>query len=220
MASKEALIQDLSDAIYEMEDDGIIDIAEAYLAAGYDPYDAVSQGLVDGMNRAGEAFAAEEYFVTDLLFASDAMYAAMDVLKPALMAQQETRTLGTMVIGNVKGDTHDIGKNLVITMLEVAGFHMVDLGKDVDVETFITAAEENEADIIGISTLMTTTMPNMRAVLDELRARGLRDKYKVMVGGGPVNERFAEEIGADAYSEDAMEAVVVAKRLLGLDDEA
>lgn len=217
MKEKELYLQDLSDTIYEMDEDEIVDIAKAYIEAGYDAHDAVNLGLVDGMNRVGEAYEEEEYFVTDLLFASDAMYAALDYLQPYLTEDAAAEKAGVCVIGNVEGDTHDIGKNLVKTMLEASGFEMHDLGKDVPVDTFISKAEEVNADIICISTLMTTTMPKMREVLETLEEKELRQTYKVMIGGGPVNQAFADEIGADGYSENATEAVRLAEKLMKIE---
>lgn len=217
--SKEELLKKLSDYVYEMEDLDIPEVAKEYLDAGHSAHDGVHQGLIKGMERAGDSFADEEYFVSDLLFASDAMYAALEIFEPALTGDQATEKLGTCIIGNVEGDTHDIGKNLVKTMLDAAGFNMIDLGKDVPVQEFIDQAETHQADVICISTLMTTTMPVMREVLEELSAQGVRDKYKVAIGGGPVTEKFAEEIGADGYSENASEAVNLIKRLLAIPNE-
>lgn len=217
MKDKNVYLQELSDTIYEMDEEAIVDIAKSYIEAGYDAHDAVNFGLVDGMNRVGESYEEEEYFVTDLLFASDAMYAALDYLRPYLTEDAAAEKSGICVIGNVEGDTHDIGKNLVKTMLEASGFEIHDLGKDVPVNTFIDKAEEVNADIICISTLMTTTMPKMREVLETLEERNIRETYKVMIGGGPVNQTFADEIGADGYSENATEAVRLAEKLMKIE---
>lgn len=216
MVDKETLLQEISDAIYEMEEDEIVDICERYIEAGYEAQDAVNDGLIPGMNHVGQAFEEEEYFVTDMLFASDTLYAALDYFEPYLTAGASKEYVGKCVIGNVQGDTHDIGKNLVKTMMETAGYEMIDLGKDVPAATFIERAESEQVDIICISTLMTTTMPNMEAVVEQLEEANLRDKYKVMVGGGPVNQQFADTIGADGYSNNATEAVLLANQLLGV----
>ncbi len=155
----------------------------------------------------------EEYFISDLLICSDAMYNGIDVLKEKIESYGENN-LATAVIGVVEGDTHDIGKNLVKLMLEVNGFKMIDLGKDVPAEKFVDEAIKNKAQFIMMSTLMTTTMANMKKVIDILNERNIRDQFIVMVGGGPVSESFAKDIGADAYSENANEAVKVAKSLI------
>lgn len=215
MTEKNVYFKQLSDAVYEMEEDEVVDIAKAYIEEGYDPQEAINHGLIDGMNRCGEAFNEEEYFVTDLLFAADTMYAALDFLNPYIKENSENKKIGKCVIGNVQGDTHDIGKNLVKTMMEVGGFEMIDLGRDVPVNQFVERAEEEEADLICISALMTTVMPNIQAIIDELNARGIRDKYKVMIGGGPVNQKFADEVGADGYSDNATSAVILGKELMG-----
>lgn len=170
-------------------------------------------GLVDGMNRAGVLFDEEEYFVTDMLLCSDAMYAGLEVLRPHLPAESEIEKKPKVVIGVVEGDTHDIGKNLVKIMLDTAGFEIYDLGRDVAPDIFVDKAEEVKASFICMSTLMTTTMDGMRLVIEKLKERGLRDKIKVMVGGSPVSQKFADEIGADGYSPNAVEAAKLAKRL-------
>lgn len=211
---KESYLKALSDHVYEMTEDEIIPVVEGYLAAGYPALDAINDGLVAGMDRAGEAFDNEEYFVTDLLFAADTLYIAIDLLRPHLDQDGASQNLGKVVIGDVQGDTHDIGKNLVKMMLEVAGFEMIDLGKDVPNELFVETAIKTEADIICLSSLMSTTMDSMRQVIQLLEERGVRSRFKVMVGGGPVTDQFAKEIGADGYSANATEAVTLAKRLI------
>lgn len=166
------------------------------------------------MNEAGKLFEEEEYYISDILICSDAMNNGIDVLKEKIDSTEEDN-IATAVIGVVEGDTHDIGKNLVKLMLETSGFKMIDLGKDVPVQKFVDEAVGNNADFIMMSTLMTTTMANMKKVIDLLNERGIRDQFKVMIGGGPVSESFAKDIGADAYSENATEAVKVAKSLIG-----
>ena len=216
--SKEEIIQDLSDYVFDMEDEDIVAIAEEYVAAGYDVQDAIMDGLVDGMARAGELFAEEEYYVTDILMCADALNNAMDIFKPLLLERKEENkeVKRKIVLGTVEGDTHDIGKNLVKIMFEVGGFEVIDLGRDVPLEMFVDAAVEEKADIIGMSSLMTTTMTGMKTVIEMLEQRQIRDQYKVMIGGGAVSQFYADEIGADAFTKDAIIAVERAKELLGL----
>lgn len=211
---KEEYLKALSDHVYEMTENEILPVVEAYIAEGYPALDAINEGLVPGMERAGVSFDEEEYFVTDLLFAADTLYAALDVLKPHLDQDKSNQSLGKIVIGDVQGDTHDIGKNLVKMMLEVAGFEMIDLGKDVPNELFVETAIKEEAKIICMSSLMSTTMEGMRQVIQILEDRGIRSDFKIMVGGGPVTDQFAREIGADGYSANATEAVTLAKQLI------
>ncbi|OFJ70666.1 cobalamin-binding protein [Anaerococcus sp. HMSC065G05] len=213
MASKEEYLEKMAKMVVEMEDEEIGDLCREYLNEGYDPEDAIFNGLIKGMNEVGRLFEEEEYFISDLLICSDAMYNGIDVLKENIESYGENN-LATAVIGVVEGDTHDIGKNLVKLMLEVNGFNMIDLGKDVPAEKFVDEAIKNKAQFIMMSTLMTTTMANMKKVIDILNERNIRDQFIVMVGGGPVSESFAKDIGADAYSENANEAVKVAKSLI------
>ncbi|MDU2649068.1 corrinoid protein [Anaerococcus vaginalis] len=213
MASKEEYLEKMAKMVVEMEDEEIGDLCREYLNEGYDPEDAIFNGLIKGMNEVGKLFEEEEYFISDLLICSDAMYNGIDVLKEKIESYGENN-LATAVIGVVEGDTHDIGKNLVKLMLEVNGFKMIDLGKDVPAEKFVDEAIKNKAQFIMMSTLMTTTMANMKKVIDILNERNIRDQFIVMVGGGPVSESFAKDIGADAYSENANEAVKVAKSLI------
>lgn len=217
MANKEELLQKMSDMVFEMEDEDIAEVCEEYIEEGHDALDGIMDGLVDGMNRASKMFDEEEYFVTDLLLCSDAMYAGLDVLRPHLPEDADMGTHKKAVIGVVEGDTHDIGKNLVKIMLETAGFEMYDLGRDVPLDSFIEKAKEVDADMICMSTLMTTTMPGMRTVIEKLEEQGIRDQFKVMVGGSPISQKYANDIGADGYSRNAVEAVEVAKRLCGME---
>ena len=212
---KNEYLKILSDYVFEYEDEKIAEVAQNYLNDGYPPLDAIMDGLVDGMKRAGEMFQQEEYFVTDILLCSDAMENALAVLRPHLL-QTENQLNRKIVLGVIEGDTHDIGKNLVKTMLQTEGFEVIDLGRDVPVDDFVATAVKEEADIIGMSTLMTTTMPNMQRVIKKLEEQNVRDKFKVMVGGGPISQSFADKIHADGYSSDAVEAVKLAKKLLGV----
>ena len=217
MATKEELLQKMSDMVFEMEDEEIADVCEEYIESGYEALDGILHGLVDGMNRASEMYDQEEYFVTDLLLCSDAMYAGLDVLRPHLPEDASVGEAKKAVIGVVEGDTHDIGKNLVKIMMETAGFEMFDLGRDVPLDSFVEKAKEVDADLIMMSTLMTTTMPGMKEVINKLKEQGIRDSIKVMVGGSPISQKYAEDIGADGYSRNAVEAVEVAKRLCGVE---
>ena len=213
---KKELLEKLSECVVEMEDEEIVDVAREYAELGYSANDGIMEGLVDGMNKAGELYEEEEYYIAELLLCSDAMYAGINVLKEYLDEDDKDDIKKKIVIGVIEGDTHDIGKNLVKIMLETAGFEMIDLGRDVSIDRFVDTAKEENAEIICLSSLMTSTMGGMRRVVERLEEEGLRDKIKVMVGGGPVTEEFAEEIGADAYSKTAIEAVRVAKELVNM----
>lgn len=212
--SKEELLAKLSECVVEMEEDEVAEVAQEYIDAGYPAFDGIMDGLVDGMNKASDLYDAEEYFVTDVLLCSDAMYAGLDVLKPHLPAEEDGTEKPRAVIGVVEGDTHDIGKNLVKIMLDTAGFEMYDLGRDVPLDAFVEKAKEVDAQFVCMSTLMTTTMDGMRVVIEKLKEAGIRDKVKVMVGGSPISQKFADEIGADGYSVNAVEAVKLAKSLM------
>ena len=213
MASKEELLAKLSECVVEMEDEEVVDVAKEYIEAGYPAFDGIMEGLVDGMNKASELYDAEEYFVTDVLLCSDAMYAGLDVLRPHL-ENTDDQAKKKAVIGVVEGDTHDIGKNLVAMMIESAGFEVIDLGVDVPVEKFIEAVRENpDVKVVGVSALLTTTMPAMKETVEALNKEDFRKDIKIMVGGAPITPEFAEEIGADAYTADAASAAQVAKSL-------
>ena len=180
------------------------------LEEGLDPKAILNEGLLSGMMIIGEKFKKNEVFVPEVLVAARAMNAGLTILEPKLI-EVGNEPVGKVVIGTVKGDLHDIGKNLVAMMLKGAGFEVYDIGVDADTEKFITEAENVGADVICMSALLTTTMPTMKVVIDALKEKGLRDKYIVMVGGAPVNEAFAEQIGADYYTPDAATAAEVAK---------
>ncbi len=213
--SKEELLAKLSECVLEMEEEEAAEAAKEYIEAGYPAFDGIMDGLVDGMNKASELFDAEEYFVTDVLLCSDAMYAGLEILRPYLEDTNDVEKKKA-VIGVVEGDTHDIGKNLVKIMMETAGFEMYDLGRDVPLQAFIDKAKEVNADLICMSTLMTTTMSGMKTVIDMLKEQELRSNFKIMVGGSPISKKYADDIGADGYSVNAVEAVKVAKALVGL----
>lgn len=211
--SKEDLVRKLSDCVVEMKEQEIIEVSKAYVEEKYPAYEGIMDGLVDGMNRVSSLYDEEEYFVTDVLLCSDAMYAGLDVLKPHLKSESSGNK-PKVVIGVVEGDTHDIGKNLVKIMLETAGFEMYDLGRDVPLDRFVNKAKEVQASLICMSTLMTTTMPGMPEVIHKLESENMRGQVKVMVGGSPISKKYADQIGADGYSANAVEAVRVAKKLL------
>lgn len=211
--SKEELLEKLSECVVEMEDEEVVDVANEYVESGYPALDGIMEGLVDGMNKASDLYDEEEYFVTDLLLCSDAMYSGIDILKPHLPVEENKGEKLKIVIGVVEGDTHDIGKNLVKIMLDTAGFEMYDLGRDVPLDNFVDKAIEVGASLICMSTLMTTTMDGMRIVIEKLKEKGIRDNVKVMVGGSPISQKYANEIGADGYSANAVGAVKLAKRL-------
>ncbi len=214
--SKEELLEKLSECVVEMEDEEVVDAANEYVEAGYPALDGIMEGLVDGMNKASDLYDEEEYFVTDLLLCSDAMYSGIDILKPHLPVEENKGKKIKIVIGVVEGDTHDIGKNLVKIMLDTAGFEMYDLGRDVPLDNFVDKAIEVGASLICMSTLMTTTMDGMRIVIEKLKERGIRNNIKVMIGGSPISQKYANEIGADGYSANAVGAVKLAKKLAGI----
>lgn len=187
------------------------------LALSMDPKDLIFRGLIPGMDVVGEKFRRNEYYVPQVLLSARAMYAGLDLLKPLITAgATENQSLGVVVIGTAQGDLHDIGKNLVAMMLEGAGFKVHNLGRDVAPEVFVKAVAEHSAQIVGISALMTTTMPAMKRTIDALETAGFRERVKVMIGGAPVSQAFCEEIGADGYARDSTMAVVRAKELLGV----
>jgi corrinoid protein of di/trimethylamine methyltransferase len=209
---EESLHRRLSDAVVNMEGNETVVLSKEVVSHNFDAYGAIDRGLASGMERAGVLFENEEYFIPELLMCSDAMYAGLDVLRPHLPKGDSADRI-KMIIGVVQGDTHDIGKNLVKIMLESGGFDIIDLGRDIPPEVFVEKAIEHDADMIGLSTLMTTTMKGMSRVIEILKERGVRDRYKVMVGGGPISQSFADKIGADGYAHNAAEAVRLAREL-------
>lgn len=213
---KADLLSKISDGVLEMEEELVVETCGAYIEAGYPAFDGIMQGLVDGMNKASQLYDEEEYFVTDVLLCSDAMYRGLEILRPHLPDEEVNRAKPKGVIGVVEGDTHDIGKNLVKIMLETAGFEMHDLGRDVPLNQFVDKAKDVKADLIVMSTLMTTTMGGMETVVQMLKEAGIRDELKVIVGGGPISKKFSDLIGADGYSDNAVEAVKLSKSLLNI----
>lgn len=204
----------LAQAVVDMEEDKAVKWAEEIVAHKYDAYEAIEKGLAQGMEEAGRLFEAGEYFIPELLMCSDAMYAGLEVLTPHIKTEVQVEK-HKVVIGVIQGDTHDIGKNLVKTMLETSGFEVFDLGRDVPPEEFVRKAQERAADLIAISTLMTTTRDGMAQVIRILNEQRIRENFKVIVGGGPISKSFAEKIGADGYAVNAAEAVKLAKSLVG-----
>jgi corrinoid protein of di/trimethylamine methyltransferase len=193
------------------------DLAREALATGVAPLDAIERGFVPGLTQVGEAFSAGDMFLPDMMLAARAMKAAVDILEPALKASGGQRQIaGRVVIGTIKGDIHEIGKNMVAMMLASAGFEIHDLGVDVPAERFAEKAAEVHADIVGVSALLTTTMAGQRTVVEALEAAGLRPKVKIIVGGAPATQGWADEIGADGYCEDGVASVALAQRLLGI----
>lgn len=207
--SDENLVRQMHDDLYDGLSDEIVEGIEILLKRGWEPYDALTKALVEGMRIVGIDFRDGILFVPEVLLAANAMKAGMAILRPLLAATGAPR-VGTIVIGTVKGDIHDIGKNLCGMMLEGAGFDVIDIGVNVDAETYLRSLEEYNADILGMSALLTTTMGYMKVVIDELKQIGLRSNYGVIVGGAPLNQDFATEIGADAYCRDATMAVETA----------
>jgi len=213
LRSSEEVFEDLRKAVVSYDRDLATKVAEEVLSSGIDPLKAIEDGLAKGINEIGCKF-GRELFLTELMMAADAMKAGMTVLERGMKTDEKGRTAGTIVIGTVKGDIHDIGKNLVSTMLTVNGFKVIDLGVDVPSETFIRKAEEVSADIVAASSLLSTTKAYMEEMIQQMRDLGCRDKYKVLVGGGQVTAEFAKEIGADGFGEEATEAPAIAKQLL------
>ena len=204
------LVKQMMDDLYDGLADEIVEGVNILLGRGWLPYDVLTKALVEGMRIVGIDFRDGILFVPEVLLAANSMKAGMGILRP-LLAETGAKQVGKMVIGTVKGDIHDIGKNLVGMMMEGAGFEVIDLGINNPVENYLEALEEHKPDILGMSALLTTTMPYMKVVIDTLKEKGIRDDYIVLVGGAPLNEAFADAIGADAYCRDAAVAVETAK---------
>ena len=207
------LVEQMFDDLYDGLADEIAEGTQILLDRGWEAKRVLDEALVGGMNIVGEDFRDGILFVPEVLLAANAMKAGMAILRP-LLAETGAKPIGKMVIGTVKGDIHDIGKNLVGMMMEGAGFEVVDLGINTDADAYIEALNKEQPDILGMSALLTTTMPYMKVVIDSMKERGIRNDYIVMVGGAPLNEEFGQAIGADAYCRDAATAVEVAKSLV------
>jgi corrinoid protein of di/trimethylamine methyltransferase len=212
----EELFQAMAQSVIDGEVEDAERLAQEAIQAGIDPLEAINQGFIVGVDYVGEHFSCGDLFLPDLVLAGEAMKAAVAVLEPE-MARQGTRreTLGKVVLGTVEGDIHDIGKTLVGTMLSASGFEVIDLGVNVPVNLLIQTAQEVEADIVGVSALLTTTMVKQRTVIEKIKEAGLYPRVKVMVGGAPVTRDWAQQIGADGFSEDAIGAVGIARQLVG-----
>jgi methylmalonyl-CoA mutase cobalamin-binding domain/chain len=217
------LVHQMHDDLYDGLAPEIVEGTNILLGRGWDAQRVLNEALVEGMRIVGIDFRDGILFVPEVLLAANAMKAGMEVLRP-LLAETGAQTIGKVVIGTVKGDIHDIGKNLVAMMLEGAGFEVINLGINTDADRFIAALEEHKPDILGMSALLTTTMPYMKVVIDTLKEKGMRDDYIVLVGGAPLNEEFGKAVGADAYCRDAAvaaetaEALVLARRMTAGED--
>lgn len=204
----------LAQAVIEGEQDEAEGLAKQALDQGLDPLTCINEGLTKGIERVGDLFSSGEYFLPELIIGAEAMKVALAVLEPAMVDDQEREVVGRVVMGTVEGDMHEIGKTLVSTMLTANGFKVFDIGVDQSAEKFIDAIKENDAEIVGASALLTTTMLQQRKLIEAIEEAGLRDQVKIIVGGAPVTDSFATEIGADGYAEDAISAVDLAFRLV------
>ena len=211
--SDDDLVAQMYDDLYDGLGEEIVEGTTILLDRKWSPDKVLQQALVEGMRIVGVDFRDGILFVPEVLLAANAMKAGMNVLRP-LLAETGAESVGKVVVGTVKGDIHDIGKNLVAMMLEGAGFEVIDLGINTDADKFIAALEEHQPDILGMSALLTTTMPYMKVVVDTMKERGIRDKYIILVGGAPLNEEFGEAVGADAYCRDAAVASEMAKSMV------
>lgn len=210
----EEMYSKLAQAVIDGEPEEAEQLARQALEQQLDPLTCINEGLTKGIRKVGELFASGEYFLPELIIGAEAMKRALAVLEPAMMGDQSREVVGKVVLGTVKGDMHEIGKTLVGTMLVANGFKVIDIGVDKSADEFIAAVNENDADIVGASALLTTTMLQQKKLIESLEEANLRDRVKVMVGGAPVTESFAAEIGADGYAEDAISAVDLAFRLI------
>jgi len=214
----EEMYQRLAQAVIDGEPQDAEALAKEALAQGLDPLECITLGLTKGIQEVGRLFARGEYFLPELIIGADAMKAALDILEPMLFGDQKREVVGRVVLGTVAGDLHEIGKTLVGTMLIANGFQVNDIGVDKKPDEFIAAIKEFSADIVGASALLTTTMLQQKKLIEAIEKAGLKGKVKVMVGGAPVTEKYAKEIGADGYAEDAISAVDMALRLIDAPD--
>ena len=212
MEDKKELLEGLKKAVIEFDEERVKELANKWVELGYDASEAIFEGLAAGMEVVGELFAKNEYFVPEVLMCADALYAGLDILRPHVKAEDKTETKGVVVIGTVEGDVHDIGKNLVKLMFEVAGFEVHDLGKDVPLEKFVEEQLRTDADLVCLSAMMTTTMPGMKKVIEMLRERN--PNVKIMIGGAPVTEKTVEMYGADGTGKDAASALEEAIKMV------
>jgi corrinoid protein of di/trimethylamine methyltransferase len=210
------LLAKITTSLVEGEPDETVGLTRQALESGLEPLTIINEGLVPGMNIVGDKFQSGEYFLPHLIIAANGMQQSMALLDPELTArQQAVESAGTLVIGSVAGDIHEIGKTLVATMMSASGFQVYDLGVDVATETFVSKVKETGANLLGLSALLTTTMTVQREVIEALEEAGIRDQVKVMIGGAPVSQEWSDTIGADGYAEDAVGAIELAKRLAG-----
>jgi len=211
---QQEILERLQNGVIEFEEDEVVEASNEALELGMDPYKAVIDGLAAGMDVVGEYFAGGEYFVPEVLMCADALYAGLDILRPHIQFDPTKQVKGSVVIGTVEGDVHDIGKNLVKMMFEIAGFTIYDLGRDVPLDDFVEKYLETDADIVCMSAMMTTTMIGMPVVIEKVRAKN--PNAKIMIGGAPINEDIAEKWGADATGEDAPNALQEALNMIGV----
>jgi 5-methyltetrahydrofolate--homocysteine methyltransferase len=207
------ILQKIFDSVVDGDTPGVLESVNEAIQAGQEAAAILNEGLIPAMAEVGRRFEEGEYFVPEMLISARAMKTGMAILQP-LLVQKNIKAAGTVVIGTVKGDLHDIGKNLVSLMLEGAGFKVIDAGADIPAEKFVELVNSNQVDIVAMSALLTTTMTNMKATIEALEAAGLRKKVKVMIGGAPVTESYAQQIGADGFAADASRAVAVARQLV------
>ncbi len=211
----EQLIASLRQSIVDLDNEKAKEIAQQGLDSGLDPLDMINQGIRSALDILGENFSQGKIFLPELMLSANAADAAIQVLEPKLLEENGTRDkLGRVLIVTVKGDIHDIGKNIVALLMKSAGFEIIDFGVDKSTEEIYAAAKENDVDVIGLSALLTTTMPRINEFMDFLQESGVRDKYKVILGGAPITQGFADEVGADGYGADASRAVELTKRLV------
>jgi len=212
----EELYAKLTQAVLDGEPEDAEELAKQALDQGLDPLACINEGLTKGIDQVGELFASGEYYLPELIMGGEAMKAALTILEPALAENQEREVTGRVVLGTVEGDLHEIGKTLVGTMLAANGFLVTDIGIDKSAADFVTAVKETKATLVGASALLTTTMPEQKKVIEALDEAGLRGQVKVMVGGAPATQTWADKIGADGYAENAIAAVALARRLVGV----
>ncbi|MGD8880944.1 MAG: corrinoid protein [Desulfobacterales bacterium] len=212
--SRENIINEAIRSVIAGDEDAATKVADTVIAEGINPIDIISEGFAQGMIKVGDLFANEQYALPEVLLSADAMRSALDLLAPHIPREAVQKKMGTVVIGTVQGDIHDIGKRIVATMLEVYGFEVHDLGRDVPVEKFIEKVKEVNADIVAASALMTTTMVAQKLLHEALQEAGIRDKVKLMVGGAAVTQDWADQIGADGYAEEVTEAVKKARKFM------
>jgi trimethylamine corrinoid protein len=210
---KEQLIKEAAKSIIDADKAKAEELAKSAIAAGMDPLEVINEGFSVGIAKVGDLFGRGELFLPELILSAEAMKVATDILSAALPKGAKKR--GKVVIGTAQGDIHDIGKSMVVSFLQANGFEVYDVGRDVETQKFIDKAQEVDADIIGMSALLTTTMSGQKMLIEELKKAGLRERFKVMVGGAPATQRWADRIGADAYGVDAADAAEKAKKLLG-----